>query len=162
MNEQLMALCNISVRLKSAANRARQVFGHVPVLSLDPLSAVWQLLSLCCLSKQERAASLAPSASIFSLLELLRLRLESSKLFCRCSVITVVFLKYLTQMLLFSCRSCYTYVCDYKDFCAVSSASAVSAFINPAQVIYEVCHNTFLYHSNFGAPHAFTLSGCNG
>jgi hypothetical protein len=83
MNEQLMALCNISVRLKSAANRARQVFGHVPVLSLDPLSAVWQLLSLCCVSQQERAASLAPSASVFSLLELLRLRLDSTKLFCR-------------------------------------------------------------------------------
>jgi hypothetical protein len=83
MNEQLMALCNISVRLKSAANRSRQVFGHVPVLSLDPLSAAWQLLSLCCLSQQERAASLAPSASIFSLLDLLRLRLDSTKLFCR-------------------------------------------------------------------------------
>ena len=35
-------------------------------------------------------------------------------------------------------RSCYTYVCDYADFCTVSSASAVSTFINPAQVIHEV------------------------
>ncbi len=83
MNEQLMALCNVPARIDFAANRARQVFGHVPVLCRDPLSALWQLLSLCCLSPQERIQALAPSASIFSLLELLRLRLETFKLFCR-------------------------------------------------------------------------------
>ncbi len=83
MNEQLIALCNLQGRLDSAANRARQVFGHVPILSSDPLSAIWQLLSLCCLSPQDRIEALAPSASIFNLFALLRHRLETSKLFCR-------------------------------------------------------------------------------
>jgi hypothetical protein len=83
MNEQLMVLCNVPARLHSAADRARQVFGHVPVICSDPLSAVWQLLSLCCLSPHERIEALAPSASIFSLLELLHLRLGTSRLFCR-------------------------------------------------------------------------------
>jgi hypothetical protein len=83
MNEQLMVLCDVSSRLNAAADRARQMFGHVPVISRDPLAAVWQLLSLCCLPQHERIAALAPSASIFSLLELLCRRLNSSKLFCR-------------------------------------------------------------------------------
>jgi hypothetical protein len=83
MSEQLMAFCNLQARFDSVANRARQVFGHVPELCSDLLPAVWQLLSLCCLSPQERIEALAPSASIFNLLELLRLRLETSRLFCR-------------------------------------------------------------------------------
>ncbi len=83
INEQLMALCDVSARLNSAADRAAQVFGHVPVMSSDTLSGVWQLLSLCCLPPHERIAALAPSASIFYLLELLHRRLDSSKLFCR-------------------------------------------------------------------------------
>ncbi len=82
MNEQLMNLCDVSARLKSAAELARQVFGHVPAISGDPVSAVWKLLSLCCLPPHERLTALAPCASIFSLLNLLRCRLDCSKLFC--------------------------------------------------------------------------------
>jgi hypothetical protein len=82
MNEQLINLCDVSARLNSAAELARQVFGHVPAISGDPVSAVWKLLSLCCLPPHERVAALAPCASIFSLLDLLRCRLDCSKLFC--------------------------------------------------------------------------------
>jgi hypothetical protein len=99
INEQLMALCDVSARLNSAADRAAQVFGHVPVLSSDPLSRVWQLLSLCCLPPHERIAALAPSASIFYLLDLLRRRLDSSKLFCRyCASCAGTFLRQNIQL----------------------------------------------------------------
>ena len=138
MNEQLMGLCDVATRLEAAASRAKQVFGHVPALSSDPLSALWQLLSLCCLPQLERVAALSSSASFFSLLDLLRFRLESSKLYCRyCATVAPVFLVYHFD-LKFLFRACYTHVCDSADFCAVSSASAVSTFINPAQVIFEV------------------------
>ena len=93
MNEQLMGLCDVATRLEAAASRAKQVFGHVPALSSDPLSALWQLLSLCCLPQLERVAALSSSASFFSLLDLLRFRLESSKLYCRyCATVAPVFL----------------------------------------------------------------------
>lgn len=124
MNEQLIGLCDVAARLETAANRAKQVFGHVPALSSDPLSAIWQLLSLCCLPQLERVAALTSSATFFSLMDLLLRRLDSSKLFCRYfATEACVFFACITrihvsfQVLLYSCLRLRGFLCGFICQC---------------------------------------------
>jgi hypothetical protein len=122
MNEQLISFCDVETRLNAAVNRAREVFGHVPAPCKDPLSRIWQLLSLCCLPQQERIAALSPSASIFSLLELLQLRLNSPNLFCRyCVAVASVCSSHLIplyyQVVLYVCLQLFGFLCRLVSKC---------------------------------------------